>query len=140
MADHPILAESSTLTDEELRQRDTVKELVKSQNQRIVDFAKHLVTLSFSAIGVVLALKDKWLGANALPHQKLLLGIAIALLLATSLVATIASSVYTYRVSLSDYTDVDVELQRVAMLRYRLTYLGFGLFVLATIIIAVVAI
>ena len=56
MADRTIPAESSVLTEEDLRKRDIVEELMQSQNQRIVDFAKHLLTVSFSAIGVVLAL------------------------------------------------------------------------------------
>jgi flagellar biosynthesis protein FliP len=140
MADRAIPAESSVLTEEDLRKRDIVKELMQAQNQRIVDFATHLLTVSFSAIGVVLALKDNWLGTDAPPHQQLLLGIAIALFLATGLLATLAASTYIHRVSLSDYTDVDAELHRVARLRYRLTRLGFGLSVIATIIVAVVAI
>jgi hypothetical protein len=139
MAD-PIPAESVELTDEDLRKRDIVKALRESQNQRLVDFAKHLLTVSFSAIGVVLALKDKWLGTDAPPHKKLLLGIAIALFLATGLLATLAASIYTHRVSLSDYTDVDAELDRVARLRYRLTWIGFGLSAAATILVAIIAI
>lgn len=140
MADHPIPAESVELTEEDLRKRDIVKELMQSQNQRLIEFAKHLLTVSFSAIGVVLALKDKWLGTDAPPYKKLLLGIAVALFLATGLLATLAASIYTYRVSLSDYTDVDAELDRVASLRYRLTWIGYGLSVVATIIVAVIAI
>lgn len=134
----PIQAESVALTDEDTRKRDLVKQLMQAQTQRLVDFAKHLLTVSFSAIGVVLALKDKWIGANA-SNKKLLLGIAMALFLITGLLATLAASVYTHRVSLSDYTDVDAEVTRVARLRYRLTWLGFTLAALATILVVAVA-
>lgn len=140
MADHAIPGESSALTEEDSRKHDMVKELMQSQNKVIVDFAKHLMTVSFSAIGVVLALKDKWLSTDAPSHQELLLGIAIALFLATGLVATLAASAYIHRVSLSDYADVDAEQHRVARLRHRLTSLGFGLSAVATIIVAAVAI
>lgn len=138
MPEPPIQAESVALTDEDTRKRDLVKQLMQAQNQRLVDFAKHLLTVSFSAIGVVLALKDKWIGANA-SNKKLLLGIAMALYLITGLLATLAASVYTHRVSLSDYTDVDAEVTRVARLRYKLTWFGFSLAALATILVVAVA-
>lgn len=139
MAGSTIPAVSSELTEEDLRKHAMVKDLMHSQNKVIADFAKHLVTVSFSAIGIVLALKDKWLGTNAPSYQELLLGIAIALFLVTGLVATLAVSAHILRVSLSDYADIDVELHRVARLRYRLTILGFGLSLVATIIVATVA-
>ena len=140
MADDTIPAQSSALTEEDSRKYEMTKELMQSQNKVIIDFAKHLMTVSFSAIGVVLALKDKWLGTAGRPHQELLLGIAIVLFLATGLLATIAVSAYIHRVSLSDYADVDAEVHRVARLRYRLTILGFALCLVATVIVAAVAI
>lgn len=140
MANRAIPAQSGLLTEDDLRKREIVRELIRAENQRIVDFAKYMLTVSFSAIGVVLALKDKWIGTNAPPHQKLLLGISIALLLATGLLATLAVSSRIHKVSESDYADVDSELHRIAGQRYRLTQLGFVFCVVATTIVAVVAI
>jgi hypothetical protein len=134
-----IVAESSPVTEDDLRKRDLVKELLQTQNQRIVDFAKQLLTISFSAIGVVLAFKEKWLRADGPPYQKIVLGIAIAMFLATSVLATLAADIYLHRVSLSDYAEVDVELQRVAKVRLRLTRLAFGMSAMATVLVALVA-
>lgn len=140
MPQHPIVAESSELSEDDLRKRDLVKDLVQNQNNVIVEFAKQLVTVSFTAIGLVLALKEKWLGAAARPYQMLLLGAAIVLYLATGLIATLAASAQLYRVSLADYANVDSEIARVAKLRFRLTMIGVGLCGLATILIAFTAI
>jgi hypothetical protein len=54
-----ILGESSPPTDEDSRKRSAVKKLMQSENKVIVEFAKHLVTVDFSAMAVVLALKEK---------------------------------------------------------------------------------
>jgi hypothetical protein len=128
------------MTEDDTRKRDVVKELIQSENKGIADFAKHLVTVSFSAIGFVLALKEKWLGTNAPLQQKVLLGLAIVLFMAAALLATMAAGIYQHRVSLSDYADVDTELHRVARLRYRLTRVGFAVLVLATILLATIVI
>ena len=139
MTDQIIQAEAVLLTEDDQRKRALVETLMQSQNQRIADFAKHLVSLSFSAIGVVLALKDKWLGAVALPYQKMWLGIAIILFLMTALLGTLAISTYVHRATLSDYANVDAELNRVARLRARLTRSGFALSVVATVIVVFIA-
>jgi hypothetical protein len=133
-----IPGESSMLTEDDARKRDAVNDLIRSQNKVIVEFAKQLVTLNFSAIGVVLALKEKWLGVSPPLQEKVLLGIAVALFLAAALLSTTAAGAYPHRVSLSDYSEVDEEIQRVARLRYRLTLLGFGASVVATILVAAV--
>jgi|HubBroStandDraft_6_1064221.scaffolds.fasta_scaffold108265_2 hypothetical protein len=140
MANRTISGVSSAPTEDDSRKRTIVAELIQSENKAVIDFAKQLVTTSFSAIGIVLALKDKWLGANALLWQKSLLGCAVALFLVASLLATMAAAAYRHHVSLSDYTDVDAELHRVARLRYRLTVSAFGFLLLATLIIAIIVI
>jgi hypothetical protein len=139
MADDVLRAESSPLTDEDTRKRDLVKELMQAQSKVILDFAKQLVTISFAAVGVVISLKDRWIGADAPSYQEALLGVAVALFLVSALVATLAASARGLRVSLSDYADVDVEVHRVATLRHRLTLLGFGLAAVATTVVASVA-
>lgn len=140
MPDPVIQARTAALTEDDRFKRGIVEELLKSQSERIVGFAKHLVTVSFSAIGVVLTLKEKWLGPVATPRQQLLLGVAIGCYLAGALVATLAVSAYAHKATLADYDDVDVELNRVARLRQRLTRAGFLLTVIATTIVAYTAI
>ena len=134
-----IPAESSARTDDDAQKQDLVKELVQSQNKVLIDFAKHLVTASFSAIGVVLALKDKWIGPSSMIGAKWLLGIAIALFMVSGVIATIAVGAFVHRVSLADYADVEIELHRVATRRYRLTRLSFALLLIATVLVATVA-
>lgn len=140
MANRTTSGVSSAITEDDSRKRTIVEELIRSENKVVVGFAKQLVTTSFSAIGVVLALKDKWLGANPPLWQKALLGSAVALFLVASLLATMAAAAYRHRVSLSDYADVDAELHRIAKLRYRLTTLAFGLLLLAIVAIAIIVI
>ncbi len=140
MANRTISGESSAPTENDSRKRTIVNDLVQSENKVVADFAKQLVTTDFSAIGVVLALKEKWLGANAPVWQKALLGSAVALFLVSTLLATMAAAAYRHRVSLADYADVDAELHRIAKLRYRLTTLAFGFLLLATVVIATIVI
>jgi hypothetical protein len=132
-----ISGDSSAPTEDDSRKRSIVKDLVQSENKVVTDFAKQLVTTGFSAIGVVLALKEKWLGANAPLWEKAVLGGVVALFLVSTLLATTAAAVYRYRVSLSDYADVDAELHRVATLRYKLTTAAFAFLVIATGVIAI---
>ena len=64
----------------------------------------------------------------------------MALFLVAGLLATTAAAAYRHRVSLSDYSDVDAELHRVARLRYRLTTSAFGFLLLATVVVAIIVI
>jgi hypothetical protein len=138
MTNRTISGVSSAPTEDDSRKLKTVQDLVQSENKVIVDFAKQLVTIAFSAIGVVLALKEKWLGANAPIWQKAMLGVAVALFLTASLLATMAAAAYRHRVSLADYDNVDAELHRVAKFRYNLTTSAFGLLLVATVVIAII--
>ena len=133
MENVPTSPVSSAPTDDDKRKRDIVAKLMNSENKILVDFAKHLVTVSFPAIGVVLALEDKWLGPDASAQLKLALAFALALFLVAALLATLAAGVYRHRVTLSDYGDIDNELHRIAKRRHWLTAVGFGLLVFATI-------
>jgi hypothetical protein len=139
MADPVVQGVSSELTDEDSRKRDLVKTLMTSENKAIAEFAKHLVTVAFSAIGVVLALKDKWLDSPAPFQQRMLLGIALVLFLAAALTSSLAAGVYGHRISLSDYEGVDAELHRVAMFRHRLTNLGLIFIAAATVVVVLIA-
>lgn len=134
----PIPATSEPLSGEDRRKRSTVAKLLQEENKTIVDFAKHMVTVSFSAVGVVLTLKEKWLPAEGAGRSTLLLAVAIVLFLAAALLCSLAVRVYRFRVSPSDYAEVDEELHRIAVLRHRLTSAGMLLAIVATGCTAVV--
>src|SRR3954453_14749400 len=140
MAGPVVVGTSSALTGEDKRKRGIARQLFRSENKRLADYAKQLVTISFSAIGVVLGLKDKWLGKDAPSRQTGPLALAIALVLVAGLLSALAAGIYRHRVSLSDFDDVDAELQRVAKHRRRLIVAGFVFLMIATIIIAAIVI
>lgn len=137
----PIIAgESSVVTEEDVRKQGLVKDLIQNQTKVISEFAKQLVTMAFTAIGVVIAFKEKWLGATATRYQLLLLGVAIVFYLGAGLIGALAVSAQLHRVSLVDYADVDNEIARVVRLRFRLTMISFSLFAVATLLVAITAI
>jgi hypothetical protein len=139
MPRHVIHAESSALTPDDRRKRKLADKLIGAENDRLVDVAKQLATLAFSAIGVVLALREKWLGPSPSALQKTTLAAATAVYLAATVLAMFAAGVYVLRVSLSDYADVDNERHRVATIRYRLCIGALGCIVLATLALSVIA-
>jgi hypothetical protein len=140
MADQPIAGVSIELTDEDRERRAIVVALLKAENPTIIDFAKHLVTVSFTAVGVVVAFADKWVGPGANEGAKrLLLAVAIVMMLSAAALAAYAASASTYRVTLSDYDDVDAELHRVAKRRYTLTRAAMLLLVGAVMLLSGVA-
>ena len=139
MPDPVIKAVSSELTEQDIDKQSLVKDLIKSQNRVIVDFAKQLVTVSFSAIGVVLALRDKWLGQHPSQTAVILLAIAIAAFLTTGLMGLLSTNAFPHRVTLDDYDGVYAEVQRVARARARLTSVGFGAAVTGVLLVALVA-
>ena len=139
MAPHVIVAESSTPTPDDERRRLLVSQLLESENGRLVDVAKHLATVCFTAVGVVLTLYDKWLPTGAPRVLTTALGAAIVLYLAAGVSSLFGAGAYLHRVSLDDYGDVDAERHRVATIRYRLVITGLALFVGATLVVSAVA-
>ena len=140
MAGAPIRATSAPLSPQDQLSQTMVKELIQAQQKVLVDYAKHLATVAFAAIGLVFTMNDKWLGAAPAAGDVRLLGIAVMLYLGTGVVATAAAGVFPHRVSLADHADVEAELGRVARQRYWLAVAGFFLFVVATAMVALVAI
>jgi hypothetical protein len=134
-----IVAESSSPTPDDERKRALVSQLLDSENGRLIDVAKHLATTCFSAVGVVLALHDKWVPAGAAPRATTLLASAIVLYLAAGVSSLFGAGAYVHRVTLADYADVDAERHRVATIRYRLVIMALALFVAGTLLISVVA-
>jgi xanthine/uracil/vitamin C permease (AzgA family) len=134
-----IDAESAPLTEDDKLRRELAKELIQSQNKTITEFARHMTTVSFAAVGVVLSLKREWVGASASDSANIGLGLAIALFLASAGISASAASVYSHRVTLSDYGEIEGELHRVARLRALLTRAAFALSALGTGIAAGIA-
>lgn len=139
MPRHIVTADSSPLSDDDTRKHELVKKLIVSENKTIREFAKHLATMAFSSIGVVLALQDKWVGQHPTCKQKLLLAAALMLYLISASLSSLAAGIYAHRVSLSDYGDIDTELHRVAKFRHRLTRFGLIFIAAGTIVVAIVA-
>lgn len=140
MTGESSIVESSAPTVEDARQRTLVEGLIKTENAAIGGFAKQLVTISFSAIGVVLTLKEKWLGAASDGLPKTLLGLAIVLFLAAGALAAFTTGAFAHKVTLADFSQVEAELRRVARKRHRFVTTGFVLSLLATALVAYVAI
>ena len=121
-----IEAESAPLTEGDKLRRELAKELVQSQNRSIVEFARHMTTVSFGAVGVVLGLKEKWIADPAPSYAVIGLGVAIALFLLAGGVSAFAASAFLHRITLSDYGEIESELNRVAQRRVRLTRAAFA--------------
>jgi hypothetical protein len=133
-----IEAESAPLTEGDKLRRELAKELVQSQNKAIAEFARHMTTVSFAAVGVVLSLKEKWVGDPAPEDATLGLGVAIALFLVAGGVSAFAASAFLHRITLSDYSEIESELNRVARRRAQLTRAAFVSAAVGTIVVAVV--
>lgn len=138
MEAEPIQGDSSPVTEEDTRKRGIVSDLILAENKSMVDFAKHLVTVSFSAVGVIVTLKSNWLAQATNAHRTtILLVVAIVLFLAAVVVSSAAIKVQRLRVSGVDYGDVERELGRIARGRYRLTLVAAALCVAAVALVAV---
>jgi hypothetical protein len=134
-----IEAESAPLTEGDKLRRELAKELIQSQSKRIAEFARHMTTVSFAAVGVVLSLKEKWVADPAPAYAALGLGVAIALFLISGGVSAFAASAFLYRITLSDYGEIESELNRVARRRAHLTRAAFAFTAVGTALAAAVA-
>jgi hypothetical protein len=139
MAEAPIRATSTPPSPLDILNQQMVKELVQAQQKVLVDYGKHLATVAFAAVGIVFTMSDKWLGDTPAARDVRLLGLAVALYLATATLATVAAGVFLHRISLADPGEVEEELGRVARLRFWLASAGFFLFVIATGLVGLVA-
>lgn len=138
MANEVIRAASEEPSSEDVRLRKLVTELITQQNTAMVDLAKSMLTITFTAIGVVLALQEKWFGGAALTGgaRRLLIGALIALLFSVPVYLTVVKG-YRMKVSTTDYQNVEGELTRLAALRQRLLSIGMALTGLAAMLLAI---
>jgi hypothetical protein len=134
-----IEAETAPLTEGDKLRRELAKELVQSQNRVIAEFARHMTTVSFGAVGVVLGLKEKWVADPAPRYAAIGLGVAIALFLLAGGVSAFAASAFLHRVTLSDYGEIESELNRVVRRRVRLTRAAFAFVAAGAAIAAAIA-
>lgn len=138
MADEVIAASSEEPSAEDERLRALVTELISQQNAAVVDLGKTMLTVTFTAIGVVLAVhergSDGLLGAG--PHRALLIAALVALFLSVPVYLTVVRG-YRVAVSAADYQLVEEELSRLATLRNRLLSAGMTLTGAAALLLAV---
>src|SRR5262245_36029935 len=64
MTDEVIHATSEEPSAEDARLRTLVTDLISQQNKAMIDLAKSMLTITFTAIGVVLALQEHWFGGS----------------------------------------------------------------------------
>jgi len=125
-----IIAEGSLPTADDDRLRKLANKTIANENKSVMTFAKNLVTVCFSAIGVIVALQQ-YTSAHTTRHNLVALGFAIGLLLAAGVVSSLAVAPVGLRVSENDYSEISNELHRAARYRYRLTRVALALIVLA---------
>ncbi len=128
-----VVAEGSLPTPDDEHRRQLASEVLANENKAVMRFAKNLVTVCFSAIGVIVALQQ-YTSAHTTHHNIVVLGIAIALLLVASVVSSLAIQAVRLRVSENDYGEVSRELHRAARYRYRLTWVALALIIVAVVL------
>ena len=128
-----VAAEGSLPTPDDEYRRQLASDVLANENKTVITFAKNLVTVCFSAIGVIVALQQ-YTSAHATHRNIVVLGIAIALLLLASVVFSLAIQAVRLRVSENDYGKVSSELHRAAKYRYRLTWAALALIIVAVVL------
>jgi hypothetical protein len=137
MADEVIEATSEEPSAEDVRLRKLVTDLISQQNKAMIDLAKSMLTITFTAIGVVLALHKDWFGVSRQTGDKVLVVGALVTLLLSVPVYLIVIRGYRMAVSTTDYQRVEEELSRLATLRSRLVNAGMALTGLAAVLLAI---
>jgi hypothetical protein len=138
MADEVIHATSEEPSAEDARLRKLLTDLISQQNKTMIDLAKSMLTITFTAIGVVLALQEKWFGGPTLTGaaRGLVICALAALFLSVPVYLTVIRG-YRMAVSTTDYQLVEEELSRLATLRSRLVNVGMVLTGLAAVLLAI---
>ena len=137
MADEVIRATSEEPSAEDARLRNLVTDLISQQNKAMIDLAKSMLTITFTAIGVVLALQKDWFGISRQAGDRVLVVGALVALLLSIPVYLIVIRGYRMAVSTTDYQRVEEELSRLATLRSRLVNAGMALTGLAAVLLAI---
>jgi hypothetical protein len=132
-----IEAVSEEPSAEDVRLRTLVTDLISKQNQSMVDLAKNMLTITFTAIGVVLAIQQHWPGGGATGAAKaLVISALVALFVSVPVYLTVIKG-YRMAVSTTDYQLVEAELSRLARLRSKLINAGMVLTGLAAVLLAI---
>jgi hypothetical protein len=136
MADEAIQATSEEPSAEDVRLRKLVTDLISQQNKAMIDLAKSMLTITFTAIGVALALNKDWFGVSRQAGDRVLVVGALGALLLSIPVYLNVIRGYRLAVSTTDYQGVEEELSRLAALRSRLVNAGMALTGLAAVLLA----
>lgn len=138
MATEPIRASSSAPTAEDERLRAITSDLISQQNKNLIDLGQKMLTLTFAAIGVVLAVQDQWFGGETTSAtSRCLLIAALVVFLLSAPVYLLVVKGYKLAVTTDDYQDVEQELARLGRLRGRLTTTGTVMTGIATVLLAI---
>ena len=138
MVDEVIQATSEEPSAEDARLRTMVTDLISQQNKAMTDLAKSMLTITFTAIGVVLALQEKWFGGSRPTGaaRGLVISALVVLFLSVPVYLTVIGG-YRIAVSTTDYQTVEEELSRLVTLRSRLVNMGMVLTGLAAVLLAI---
>lgn len=138
MTEEVIRATSEEPSAEDARLRSLVTDLISQQNRSLIDLAKSMLTITFTAIGVVLALQEHWFGGakQTGTAKALVICALVALFVSVPVYCTVIKG-YRMAVSTTDYQLVESELSRLATLRNRLVNAGMALTGLAAVLLAV---
>jgi hypothetical protein len=120
-----VQATSDDLTPEDDRLRAILTELISAQNQSMIDVAQKMLTITFTGVGVALAIQEKWFGGS--PQSTVAKGFilaAIVMLLCSVPVYLGVIKAQNMAVTRNDYQFVEDELIRLARLRLHLVNVG----------------
>ena len=137
-ATEPIRASGELPTEEDLRLRQLMSDLLAQQNKSLVDLAQKMLTVTFAALGFVLALQERWFGGSS-PVGLARIAIIAALVLLLGSVPVYLGVIKGYRLALTlfDYQDVESELSRLGIIRNLLSSIGIGMTAVAAALLAV---
>jgi hypothetical protein len=138
MSEEVIRAASEEPSAEDVRLRKLVTDLISQQNQSMIDLGKSMLTITFTAIGVVLVLQQHWLGGSMVTGaaKGLVICALVALFVSVPVYCAVIKG-YRMIASMADYQLVESELSRLALLRRRLTNVGMVLTGLAAVLLAI---
>jgi uncharacterized membrane protein len=133
-----VQATSDSPTPEDKRLRGILTGLISEQNSSMIDVAQKMLTITFTGIGVALAIQEKWFGGS--PQSDLARGLVLASLITLLCSVPIylgAIKVQSLAVTRNDYESIEDELIRLAQVRRRLVNVGMLMTSLAAAILII---
>lgn len=131
-----ITATSDEESPEDERLLGILRDRILEQNQSMIDVAQKMLTITFSGIGVVLAIQEKWFTASTQSS----LSKTLVLTALVTLLGSVPIYLYVIKAKLlaatrNDFGMIEDELVDLAKLRRRGTSLGMTMTGLATLLL-----